>query len=71
MAEIGAATGVELLPDGTMEAAAEPVRRGGGWAATVSPPASAEVPAEVGDVDEPDRAVVRHAPAREPDADFL
>jgi gamma-glutamyltranspeptidase/glutathione hydrolase len=39
MAEIGAATGVELLPDGMMEAAAEPVRRGGGWAATVSPPA--------------------------------
>jgi gamma-glutamyltranspeptidase/glutathione hydrolase len=37
MAEIGAATGVELLPDGTMEAAAEPVRRGGGWAATVKP----------------------------------
>jgi gamma-glutamyltranspeptidase/glutathione hydrolase len=29
-AEIGAATGVEFLPDGTLEAAAEPVRRGGG-----------------------------------------
>jgi gamma-glutamyltranspeptidase/glutathione hydrolase len=35
-AEIGAATGVELLPDGRWIAAAEPVRRGGGSAAVVS-----------------------------------
>ena len=31
-AEIGAATGLEFLPDGTVLAAAEPVRRGGGAA---------------------------------------
>jgi gamma-glutamyltranspeptidase/glutathione hydrolase len=36
-AEIGAVTGVEFLPDGDLEAAAEPVRRGGGWAAVVCP----------------------------------
>jgi gamma-glutamyltranspeptidase/glutathione hydrolase len=36
-AEIGAATGVEFLPDGAVLAAAEPVRRGGGAAAVVSP----------------------------------
>jgi gamma-glutamyltranspeptidase/glutathione hydrolase len=36
-AEIGAATGVEFLPDGRMLAAAEPVRRGGGAAAVVAP----------------------------------
>jgi gamma-glutamyltranspeptidase/glutathione hydrolase len=36
-AEIGAATGVEILPDGRLEAAAEPVRRGGGAAAVVTP----------------------------------
>ena len=35
--EIGAATGIELLPDGELEAAAEPVRRGGGAAAVVCP----------------------------------
>jgi gamma-glutamyltranspeptidase / glutathione hydrolase len=35
--EIGAATGIELLPDGKLQAAAEPVRRGGGAAATVCP----------------------------------
>ena len=35
--EIGAATGIEVLPDGTLEAAAEPVRRGGGSAAVVCP----------------------------------
>jgi gamma-glutamyltranspeptidase / glutathione hydrolase len=35
--EIGAATGVEFLPDGDLQAAAEPVRRGGGWAAVVCP----------------------------------
>ena len=29
-AEIGAATGLEFLPDGTVQSAAEPVRRGGG-----------------------------------------
>jgi gamma-glutamyltranspeptidase/glutathione hydrolase len=37
MAEIGAATGVEFLPDGRALAAAEPVRRGGGSAAVVKP----------------------------------
>ncbi|ONI74887.1 gamma-glutamyltransferase [Actinosynnema sp. ALI-1.44] len=36
-AEIGAATGVERLPDGRWIAAAEPVRRGGGSAAVVLP----------------------------------
>ncbi|SEN97652.1 gamma-glutamyltransferase [Actinacidiphila rubida] len=35
--EIGAATGIERLPDGRWLAAAEPVRRGGGSAAVVSP----------------------------------
>jgi len=35
--EIGAATGVQRLPDGRWLAAAEPVRRGGGAAAVVSP----------------------------------
>ncbi|MFJ9695211.1 gamma-glutamyltransferase [Kitasatospora sp. NPDC101183] len=35
--EIGAATGVERLPDGRWVAAAEPVRRGGGSAAVVTP----------------------------------
>jgi gamma-glutamyltranspeptidase/glutathione hydrolase len=35
--EIGAATGVERLPDGRWIAAAEPVRRGGGSAAVVFP----------------------------------
>jgi gamma-glutamyltranspeptidase / glutathione hydrolase len=35
--EIGAATGVEFLPDGRVVAAAEPVRRGGGSAAVVRP----------------------------------
>ncbi|MBO3102908.1 gamma-glutamyltransferase [Cellulomonas fengjieae] len=33
--EIGAATGIELLPDGSFLAVAEPVRRGGGSAAVV------------------------------------
>jgi gamma-glutamyltranspeptidase/glutathione hydrolase len=42
--EIGAATGVEFLPDGTLEAVAEPVRRGGGHAAVVCP-AGVPVPA--------------------------
>ncbi|GAA1813886.1 gamma-glutamyltransferase [Luedemannella flava] len=37
MAEIGAATGVELLPDGRVVAVAEPVRRGGGTAGVVRP----------------------------------
>jgi gamma-glutamyltranspeptidase/glutathione hydrolase len=37
MAEIGAATGIEILPDGELQAAAEPVRRGGGAAAVVCP----------------------------------
>jgi gamma-glutamyltranspeptidase / glutathione hydrolase len=35
--EIGAATGVEFLPDGQVVAVAEPVRRGGGSAAVVTP----------------------------------
>ena len=35
--EIGAATGVEFLPDGRIIAVAEPVRRGGGSAAVVKP----------------------------------
>jgi gamma-glutamyltranspeptidase / glutathione hydrolase len=35
--EIGAATGIEFRPGGGMLAAAEPVRRGGGSAAVVSP----------------------------------
>ncbi|PJN29860.1 gamma-glutamyltransferase [Kitasatospora sp. CB02891] len=35
--EIGAATGIERLPDGRWLAAAEPVRRGGGAAAVVHP----------------------------------
>jgi gamma-glutamyltranspeptidase/glutathione hydrolase len=36
-AEIGAATGIEFLPDGRVQAAAEPVRRGGGSAAVTDP----------------------------------
>jgi len=35
--EIGAATGIEFLPDGRFLAAAEPVRRGGGSAGVVAP----------------------------------
>ncbi|MEN3341104.1 MAG: gamma-glutamyltranspeptidase / glutathione hydrolase [Actinomycetota bacterium] len=35
--EIGAATGIEVLPDGELQAAAEPTRRGGGTAAVVCP----------------------------------
>ncbi|MVA75248.1 gamma-glutamyltransferase [Auraticoccus sp. F435] len=35
--EIGAATGVELLPDGRLQAVAEPERRGGGSAMVVDP----------------------------------
>jgi gamma-glutamyltranspeptidase/glutathione hydrolase len=35
--EIGAATGIELLPGGRLQAAAEPVRRGGGAAEVVCP----------------------------------
>ena len=35
--EIGAATGIEILPDGRLQASAEPVRRGGGAAAVVTP----------------------------------
>jgi gamma-glutamyltranspeptidase/glutathione hydrolase len=37
VAEIGAATGIELLSGGGVLAAAEPVRRGGGSAMVVSP----------------------------------
>jgi gamma-glutamyltranspeptidase/glutathione hydrolase len=36
-AEIGAATGIEFLPNGQFQAAAEPVRRGGGDAEVVCP----------------------------------
>jgi gamma-glutamyltranspeptidase/glutathione hydrolase len=36
-AEIGAATAIEFLPDGSMVAAAEPVRRGGGSALVLKP----------------------------------
>jgi gamma-glutamyltranspeptidase/glutathione hydrolase len=36
-AEIGAATGVELLPHGSLRAAAEPIRRGGGDAQVLCP----------------------------------
>ena len=39
-AEIGAATGIEFLPGGRMQAAAEPVRRGGGSAEVVRPVAA-------------------------------
>ncbi len=35
-AELGAATGIELLPDGRFQAVAEPVRRGGGSAMVVT-----------------------------------
>ena len=35
--QIGAVTGVEFLPDGQFEAAAEPVRRGGGDAEVLCP----------------------------------
>jgi gamma-glutamyltranspeptidase/glutathione hydrolase len=35
--EIGAATGIEVLPNGELQAAAEPTRRGGGAAAVVCP----------------------------------
>jgi gamma-glutamyltranspeptidase/glutathione hydrolase len=42
--EIGAATGIELLPGGALQAAAEPVRRGGGDAEVVCP-AGKKVPA--------------------------
>jgi hypothetical protein len=35
--EIGAATAIRLLPDGTFEAAAETSRRGGGSAMVVDP----------------------------------
>ena len=37
MDEIGAATGIAFLPDGQFQAAAEPVRRGGGSAMVVTP----------------------------------
>jgi gamma-glutamyltranspeptidase/glutathione hydrolase len=37
MAEIGAATGIEFLDAGRLEAAAEPVRRGGGSALVARP----------------------------------
>ena len=40
--EIGAATGIAFLPDGLFEAAAEPVRRGGGSAMVVRPASGGE-----------------------------
>lgn len=43
--EIGAATGIEVLPDGELQAAAEPIRRGGGAAAVVCPAAEHPLPA--------------------------
>jgi gamma-glutamyltranspeptidase/glutathione hydrolase len=43
--EIGAATGIEVLPDGELQAAAEPIRRGGGAAAVVCPAAEHPRPA--------------------------
>jgi gamma-glutamyltranspeptidase/glutathione hydrolase len=43
--EIGAATGIEVLPDGELQAAAEPTRRGGGAAAVVCPAAGHALPA--------------------------
>ena len=46
-AEIGSATGVEFLSGGDLEAAAEPVRRGGGWAAVVCPSGTAAPNARV------------------------
>ena len=36
-AEIGAATGIDFLPDGRQQAVAEPTRRGGGAARVVQP----------------------------------
>src|SRR5437867_2937675 len=42
MDEIGAATGIAFLPDGLFEAAAEPVRRGGGSAMVVRPASAGE-----------------------------
>lgn len=43
--EIGAATGIEVLPDGELQAAAEPTRRGGGAAAVACPAADHPLPA--------------------------
>jgi gamma-glutamyltranspeptidase / glutathione hydrolase len=43
--EIGAATGIEILLNGKLQAAAEPVRRGGGAAAVVCPVADHPLPA--------------------------
>jgi gamma-glutamyltranspeptidase / glutathione hydrolase len=42
--EIGAATGIEVLPNGELQAAAEPTRRGGGAAAVVCPAAGHPAP---------------------------
>jgi gamma-glutamyltranspeptidase/glutathione hydrolase len=42
--EIGAATGIEVLPNGELQAAAEPTRRGGGAAAVVCPAADHPLP---------------------------
>ena len=54
-AEIGAAAGIEVLPNGELEAAAEPVRRGGGAAAVVCPAAEHPLPS-------PERAVCAPVP---------
>src|SRR3954452_3522037 len=54
-AEIGSVTAVEFLPDGGLEAAAEPVRRGGGWAEVVCPAGSAAPNARVAKVCAPSR----------------
>ena len=43
--EIGAVTGIEVLPNGQLQAAAEPSRRGGGAAAVVCPVATHPPPA--------------------------
>ena len=56
-AEIGAATGIELLPDGELQTAAERERRGGGAAAVVCPAAAHPPPAS-------QQAVCAPVPAR-------
>jgi gamma-glutamyltranspeptidase / glutathione hydrolase len=60
--QIGAATGVEFLPDGTLQAAAEPVRRGGGDAEVVCPAGKRIASSRRG-------VCTGSAPARGPDRD--
>jgi gamma-glutamyltranspeptidase/glutathione hydrolase len=55
--EIGAATGIEVLPDGELQAVAEPTRRGGGAAAVVCLAADHPLPASP-------QAVCARVPAR-------